>query len=90
MNTKYRFTFSATAIRQFENLGQDIKKRIQEKLTFWEDQENPLWFAKTTPQLHFASHRFRIGKYRVLCLAESHDLVIVYIGPRENVYKAKN
>lgn len=87
MKKAYQFVFTARAFRQFQGLAPDLKRRIGEKLKFWQDQEDPLQFAKPTPQLRYATHRFRIGKFRVLCKTEKKQLVIVKMGLRDTVYK---
>lgn len=86
---KWRFEFTARALEQFQDLEPDLRQRIREKLGFWQSQENPLIFVRPTPSFKSVSHRYRIGKYRVIVRAESvpHTLVIVKIGPRDKVYQ---
>lgn len=89
MKTKLVFTFTEKALRQFRDLTSDLRLRIGEKLKFWQAEENILSFGKPTPLLKNATHRFRVGNYRVLCKLQKGELIILKVGPRDKVYKGE-
>ena len=81
------FTFSESARKDVKKLPKSSQKRIKQKLEYWQRQTNCLVFAKATPQHKEASHRFRIGAYRVLVKQQGQELKILRIRHRKEVYQ---
>jgi mRNA-degrading endonuclease RelE of RelBE toxin-antitoxin system len=55
---------------------------------YWQGTENPLQFA--TPLVNYigATHRFRIGAYRIIVLRKSDGkILILRIRHRKDIYK---
>ena len=86
---KFGFVFSSYALKQLKALPVSDQTRIKKKLTYWSQLPNPLQFAKALIHFEPATHRFRIGDYRVICRAEKNELVILVlkIGHRKDVYQ---
>lgn len=82
-----RVVFTHSAFRQFKKLGNDIQKRIDEKLIIYISQPNPLRFADKLQDFRFGSFRFRVGDYRVLFDTKDDLIVILKVGHRKDVYK---
>ena len=84
-----QFVLSLNAIKQLNKLPKNDQVRIKQKLLFWEQQKNPLDFAKPLVNFRFATHRFRVGDYRIICRTEQKELIIVVIkiSHRNDVYK---
>lgn len=85
----WTFEFTAKVVQQYKGLEPELRRRVKEKLLFWESQSDPLSFSRATPSFKAATHRFRIGKYRIIVKAEREKkiLTVVKIGPRDKVYK---
>ncbi len=85
----WTFELTSKAVEQFQDLEPELRKRIKGKLEFWQVQENPLFFSRPTPHFKTVTHRFRIGKYRVIVAADQmkKTMVVVKIGLRDKVYK---
>ncbi|OGL78243.1 hypothetical protein A3J43_03250 [Candidatus Uhrbacteria bacterium RIFCSPHIGHO2_12_FULL_54_23] len=49
----------------WRNFSQDAATRIERKLSFFSTTPDPLLFAETLVDLPPATHRFRIGDWRV-------------------------
>lgn len=90
MKKEWTVEWTSYARKQLLKLPAQVKLRILQKLHYWEQQENPLMFAKATPALKYASHRFRVGDYRLLCKLEKKQLLIIVIkvGHRSVIYSA--
>lgn len=84
-----QFVFSQYALKQFKKFPESNQNKIKEKLFFWQNQENSLYFAKRLINFDLATHRFRIGDYRLLAKLEDQDLVILIlkVGHRKDVYR---
>lgn len=54
------------ARKNLERLEPDIGLRILDKMQWFAYCPKPLLFAKPLRNINFATHRFRIGDYRVL------------------------
>jgi mRNA-degrading endonuclease RelE of RelBE toxin-antitoxin system len=57
--------FTRTGERDFNKLSTQMQKRIIEKIELWISSGNPMSFAKPLTNLPPATHRFRVGKYRM-------------------------
>lgn len=74
----------------FFSLPKILQNRITAKLSYFQNSENPLLFAK---KLRGFSNRFRfrIGDYRVIIEVRDHNVVVILlilkIGHRREVYE---
>lgn len=57
--------FTTAAKKDLEKLSPEIQKRILKKIKFFSLRENPLLFSKPLVNLPPATHRFRVGDYRI-------------------------
>ena len=65
-----------------------IAERILNKMAWYVRQEEPLHFAKHLKgKPSGATHRFRIGVYRVLVIPDGHSLVVLGISHRSEAYR---
>jgi len=72
-----RIEFTPKGDREFRKLSLPIQKRIKEKLEWYAAQENPLRWAKPLVDLlPPATHRFRIGGWRVSFYLERDAIVV--------------
>ena len=82
-----RLIFAQSAFRQFRKLDRFLQKRIDEKLSFFISQKNPLQFAEPIKDPRFGDWKFRVGDYRVLFDIEGDKIIVLKIGHRKDIYK---
>ncbi len=80
--------FSPRGERDWKKLNPHIRQRIQNKLVDYAAMDDPLQFAKPLVNLPPASHRFRIGKYRVSFFVSHRTLFIERVELRSEAYRA--
>ncbi|MCC7432785.1 hypothetical protein IT412_04650 [Candidatus Peregrinibacteria bacterium] len=85
-----QFLFSKFAAKQWAKIPARDLDRIREKLEYWKLYPD-LLLLKMKPVYDFypATHRFRIGSWRLLVMFDqSRDtLIILKIGARKEIYK---
>ena len=81
------FTFSESAAKDVKKLPAATKRQFKAKLVYWQSQTDPLHFAKPLVKHREATHRFRIGVYRVLVKVIGDELRILRVRHRKDVYK---
>ncbi len=62
-------------------------ERMINKMQWFSQQENPLDFAKPLTNLPPATHRFRIGNYRVTFSIDKDQINVYKIDIRSKIYK---
>ena len=78
--------FTLQSRKDLEKLPIDIQKRIIKKLEYFTSQPQPLLFSKPLVDLPPATHRFRVGHYRITFYIEVQTVVITRIRHRKEVY----
>lgn len=81
------FTFTESARHDTEKLPKKVRRGLREKLLYWQSSENPLIHAKPLTQHAEATHRFRIGVYRILIKQIENELRVLRIRHRKDVYR---
>lgn len=72
----WKIKFTPKGEREFKKFSPQIQKRVKNKLEWYADQENPLKWAKPLVDLPPATHRFRIGDWRVSFYIENESMII--------------
>lgn len=83
-----QFIFSESAKKDLEKLPKNVQSRMKTKFLHWQSTKNPLEFA--TPLINYsgATHRFRVGTYRLIVLLKSDsEILVLRIRHRKDVYK---
>ncbi|MCF7830525.1 type II toxin-antitoxin system mRNA interferase toxin, RelE/StbE family [Candidatus Gracilibacteria bacterium] len=85
-----KFSFSSTFISSLEKISPKDQKRIIKKLNWFSGQKDI--FVFTSPLKNnkkLATHRLRIGDYRVLIYhsSETNTIRIMDVGHRKNIYQ---
>lgn len=78
--------FGQQAQEDLKKLPKDIQTRIIKKLQFFSSQEKPLLFSKPLVNIPPATHRFRVGDYRIAFYISSNKIYIERIRHRREVY----
>lgn len=78
--------FTPRGEKDLEKLSEDIRRRIIKKLQFFSSQVNPIAFSKPLINLPLATHRFRVGDYRIAFYIVEKTIYIERIGHRREVY----
>jgi mRNA interferase RelE/StbE len=84
---KYELVYTARAVRDIENLDENVKQRIGKTIIRY--KENPLEYAEKLTDSTLGTYRFRIGDYRVIFDIEGRDVIILRIGHRKEIYRRK-
>ena len=84
-----RIAFTPSGERDFKRLSLQLQQRIMEKLRLYLSSGTPLAFAKPLINLPPATHRFRVGKYRICFHLETSTFVIDAIDGRDDVYRRR-
>jgi mRNA-degrading endonuclease RelE of RelBE toxin-antitoxin system len=83
-----QFIFSESAKSDLEKLPKIFQSRLKTKLLYWQGTDNPLQFATPLVKYAGATHRFRIGTYRLIVLRKSDGAILILrIRHRKDVYK---
>lgn len=88
--SKYTVRTTKSFDKQIKKLDRQTAGNILKWLAKNIDQsEDPRVHGKALVGNHKGKWRYRIGKYRVLCLIEDHDLVVlaIKVAHRGNVYE---
>ena len=83
------FQFTPAGERDFKSLSRQLQDRIIEKIGLCIFSRNPLHFAKPLVNLPPATHRFRVGKYRICFYIKSTIIVIDGVDTREDAYRRR-
>jgi len=83
------FDFTPGGEREFKKLPLQIQKRIVDKTELWISSGEPLAFAKPLVNLPPATHRFRVGKYRICFYLQGSVIVIDGVDTREDAYRRR-
>ncbi len=81
-----RVVFTKNGEKDLKKLSKDIQKRIVKKLEFFSSQENPIVFSKPLVNFPPATHRFRVGDYRIAFYVKSKTIFVDKIRHRREVY----
>jgi len=82
----FEINFTEHAKKDLGKLPMDIQKRIIKKLQFFSSQLNPITFSKPLVNLPPATHRFRVGDYRIAFYIVGEIIYIERIRHRREVY----
>ena len=83
----YKLLYKKSAVKDIQSLSSQIRGRLEKKLTFFIDQENPLDFAEPLTKPADAQYRYRVGDYRILFDLEEQNIVILRVQHRREVYR---
>lgn len=78
--------FTPRGAKDLQKLPKDLQERIIKKLTFFANQENPLIFSTSLVNLPPATHRFRVGNYRIAFYIEVQTIYVERVRHRREVY----
>ena len=82
-----RFVLTSKAQRSLKKIPLNIAVKIRRKIRHFLSVDNPMVFAKPLINLPPATHRFRVGKYRVKFFQRKGVFYITGIDLRKRVYK---
>ena len=84
---KYTLIYTQRAERDIGRLDSKTKERIGKTLLRY--QEDPLKYAERLSDPILGGYRFRIGDYRVIFDIEGHEIVVLRVGHRREIYRRK-
>lgn len=83
----FELLYKKPAIKDIKSLSPQTRKRLGTKLEFFIAQTNPLDFAEPLTKPADAQYRYRVGDYRVLFDVEDHNIVVLRVQHRREVYQ---
>lgn len=82
----FKIKFTPRGTKEFKKLPPDWRDRLSKKLKYFANQEEPTKLSKPLTNLLPATHRFRVGDYRIAFYIEGTTIYIDRIGHRKEVY----
>lgn len=83
----FKIVVTPEAQKDIAKLDSVTRKRLQKKLQFFIDSDQPLAFATQLVNVQPPMYRFRIGKHRLFFDLKDGDLRILAIERRDQAYK---
>jgi len=83
----HQIKFTHRGKKDFKSLNIYLKKRIAGKLKFYAKQNNPFKFARLLINLPPATHRYRVGKYRIYFFIKNKTIFVERIKIRGKAYR---
>ena len=81
----FQLFYTKTAVRDIKKLDPVAKNKIRQKLELY--SQKPLSFTKKLIHPKIGTYRWRIGNYRVIFDLHGHDIIILRVGHRRELYK---
>jgi len=82
------FVFTRFAEKKFVKLDKSIRERITEKLTELKRKEGIDTVLKSLTNFEPATHRLRVGHYRLILQRTSkNDFLVLDVGHRSDIYQ---
>lgn len=81
----YSLIYTSRARRDIKRLDIIVQKRLKKSLEYF--RERPLYYAEKLQDRALGNYRFRVGNYRVIFDSDNHDIVILRVGHRREIYR---
>ncbi len=82
------FSFTEKSLKTFNSLEMNLKKRVTQKLEQLKSHTHIFSLLEVVVDFEPATHRLRIGNYRLLIMQKSEDnFLILKIGHRREIYR---
>jgi len=81
----YEIILTNQAIKDLKSIQAAAKQRIASKLQQY--ARDPKQYARKLINSRLGDYRFRMGEYRVIFDIEDHQLIILRIGLRKDIYR---
>ena len=79
--------FDFGAEDDLDKLPSDVRRRILEKLKFFVNSSDPLFFAERLTNNELGMYRFRVGDYRIIFDVDGRKITVVAVGHRKEIYR---
>lgn len=86
---KWKYALIEQAEQELEKFERKLRERIEKKLRYFFNADDPLKFAKPLTDEQPATHRFRIWKLRIKFFRKERIFYITKIEFRDKVYKRR-
>ena len=83
----YSIKFTRRGERDFKKLASKIRKRINKKLIYYASLKSPLIPARSLINLPPATHRYRVGRYRLSFFVKGRTIFVERIEIRSRAYR---
>lgn len=83
----HRYALTNRAERELQKLAPELRKRVEKKLKYFLNADDPMMFAKSLTDEQPATHRFRVWKLRIKFFRKEGIFYITNIEFRDKVYR---
>lgn len=90
MKNSYKLKYSKRFVKQIKRMDKFVQSNIMKWLDLnIQSTDNPRKHGKALVSNHKGKWRYRIGNYRVVCVIEEEQLIILAleVGHRNKIYK---
>lgn len=90
MKNSYKLKYSKRFVKQIKKMDKFVQSNIMKWLDLnIQSTDNPRKHGKALVDNHKGKWRYRIGSYRVICVIEEEQLIILAleVGHRNKIYK---
>lgn len=81
------YIFKNSAIKDLKKLPKELQIRILDKLEYFKESSDPLYFAEPLEGKKFGDYRFRVDDYRIAFDLDHDLMVILRIKHRREAYR---
>ena len=82
----FNIKFTPRGAKEFKKISLQWQVRLSKKLKYFANQPEPIKLSKPLTNLLPATHRFRVGDYRIAFYIEQSTIYVDRIGHRREVY----
>ena len=82
---KCTLVYTHRATKDIRRLPPDVQKRIGKSLLRYENE--PLKHAEKLTDARLGEYRFRVGDYRIVFDIHGHEIVVLRVGHRRDIYR---
>ena len=83
-----KFIFSKQAKKTFHKLPKQVQIRVVSKLALLKKHEDIFLVVKKMTDTKNATHRLRVGSYRLILVNQKEDtFLVIDVDHRKNIYK---
>jgi len=81
----FQLIYTKRSVKDIQSLDQHTKSRIKQGLEKF--RKDPFFYAHKLSNSGTGSYRFRVGNYRIICDIEKHNIIVLRVGHRKNIYR---
>lgn len=81
----YQLLYTKKAVKDIKKLDRVVQRRLKKVLEKF--SQKPFYYAKKLIDSRLGEYRFRVGDYRVVFDRKDHQIIILRVGHRREIYQ---